>query len=45
MKNILLALVAVLMAHSATVQEKYPTADPRDIDPYYPDNPYRPNIF
>ena len=45
MKNLLLALVAVLMAHSATAQEKYPTADPRSIDPYYPNSPYKPNIF
>ena len=44
MKNLLLALVAVLMAHSATAQEKYPTADPRSIDPYYPDNINNPNI-
>ena len=44
MKNLLLALVAVLIAHSATAQEKYPTADSRDIEPYYPDNINNPNF-
>ena len=24
---------------------RYPTADPRDINPYYPNSPYKPNIF